>query len=121
MHARSEGGLFYWEREVRKLHIPLDMVVTILVAVFSSGGLWAFVQHQIDKKDKKKSAMENGMLSLLHDRIYSIAQDAIEKGYMTFEDFENLGCMYKPYHNLGGNGTGKDLYERARDLPRKKG
>lgn len=33
------------------------------------------------------------------------------------EELEDLGEIYKGYHDLGGNGTITEIYERCLDLP----
>lgn len=65
----------------------------------------------------RQRALEDGMLALMHDRIFSIYAECQRKGYATVEEIRNLEYLYKPYHNLGGNGTGTELYERVKKMP----
>lgn len=41
----------------------------------------------------------------------------IKRGYITEDDLNNLKYLYDSYHSQGGNGTGTELYKRARALP----
>lgn len=41
----------------------------------------------------------------------------IEKGYIDLPGLKNIEYLYKSYHALGGNGTGTELYTRAKALP----
>jgi len=41
----------------------------------------------------------------------------IEKGYIDLPGLKNVEYLYKSYHALGGNGTGTELYTRAKALP----
>ena len=65
----------------------------------------------------KIKALWNAVLALLHDRIYSECYRFIELGYVTQDGLRNLGYLYKTYHVMGGNGTGTELYNRAKALP----
>lgn len=60
--------------------------------------------------------INQGMIAILHDRIYQLCTDYIKCGNITVDELENLEYLYKSYHSLGGNGTGTALYERCRTL-----
>ena len=60
--------------------------------------------------------INQGMMAILHDRIYQLCTDYIKRGNITVDELENLEYLYKSYHSLGGNGTGTALYERCRTL-----
>lgn len=66
---------------------------------------------------ERQKAMEDGLKGLLHDRINERYNQCEDKGFANIHDRENLEALYDPYHVLGGNGTGTDLYNKARDLP----
>lgn len=65
----------------------------------------------------QQTAEHEGILALLHDRVYDICAECISRGYITQDELRNVGYLYKAYHALGGNGTGTALYERAKELP----
>ena len=90
----------------------------IIIAVFASTGLWQLLQTIYINRKKKRTPLESGVLALLHDRIYDISQDAILKGEITFAASENLDELYGPYKEMGGNGTGKNLYNQVQKLTR---
>jgi hypothetical protein len=83
-------------------------------------GLSGAVRH-IWKRQKKQAeqqeSMKDGMLALMHDRIFSIYRECVGKKYASVEDIRNLEYIYKPYHAMGGNGTGTELYERVKKMP----
>ena len=68
-------------------------------------------------QEAEQTAIKQGMLALLHDRIYSAYAECLNKGYASIDDIKNLEYLYKPYHALGGNGTGTELYERVKKMP----
>lgn len=102
-------------------------VITIIIAVLGSGGLWSFIQYRLQQRDLKKmqensadTVERRALLAILHDRIYSSAPDIIERGYVTVDELDNLKYLYRPYKALGGNGTGEKLVSDVKNLPIKK-
>lgn len=65
----------------------------------------------------KYKALLDGVLAILHDRIYQSCHHYLKFGYIDTSGLKNLEYLYKSYHALGGNGTGTELYNRAKALP----
>jgi len=94
----------------------IELLVTVLCAVFGSNGLWTLIQHRREKKDAKTQMI----LGLGHDRIVHLCKGFLEQGYISTDDFENLyEYLYLPYKAMGGNGTCTKLMERVEKLPTK--
>ena len=68
-------------------------------------------------QEAEQAAVKEGMLALLHDRIYSSYAECLKKGYASVDDIKNLEYLYNPYHALGGNGTGTELFRRVKRMP----
>lgn len=83
--------------------------------------LLGYGYHQISKRqkeeNKKNIALHDGVLALLHDRLYQACQFFLKRGYCNLDDRDNLEYMFRPYKALGGNGTGEELYNRCLALP----
>lgn len=80
----------------------LQILVTIILSVFSSSGLWAFIQSRRDKKDARNELL----VGLAHDRIIFLGMSYIERGEITRDEYENLhDYLYIPYQKMGGNGS----------------
>ena len=80
----------------------LQILVTIILSVFSSSGLWAFIQSRRDKKDARNDLL----VGLAHDRIIFLGMTYIERGEITRDEYENLhDYLYIPYQKMGGNGS----------------
>lgn len=80
----------------------LQILVTIILSVFSSSGLWAFIQSRRDKKDARNDLL----VGLAHDRIIFLGMSYIERGEITRDEYENLhDYLYIPYQKMGGNGS----------------
>ena len=80
---------------------------------------WLVRQTKVKKKEYK--VLKEGILALLHDRLYMACSFFLNRGYCTVDDRENLECMFRPYKDLGGNGTGEDLFNKCMKLPLKQG
>ena len=65
----------------------------------------------------KYKALLDGVLAILHDRIYQACQFYIAQGYVDMGGLKNIEYLYRSYHALGGNGTGTELYNRVKSLP----
>ena len=63
--------------------------------------------RSIHKKKDEYDVLREGILALLHDRLYQSCSFFIN----------NLEYLYTPYKALGGNGTGESLYKKCLELP----
>ncbi len=98
----------------------LSKIISAIVGAVIAGlsGLcgWLWQRHKKDTADA--DAIRAGMMALLHDRIFQAAHFYCEaRGWCSLEDKRNVEYMYKPYAELGGNGTGKSAYEAIMALP----
>lgn len=76
-----------------------------------------FIANKVRVWKKKQDLITDGVLAILHDRLYQACQFYLKRGYCTLEDRDNLEYMFRPYKALGGNGTGEELYNRCVALP----
>lgn len=95
------------------------MILAIVLAILGSNGLWTVVNSILVNRKDKKSVERQAMLALLHDRLYRLCQSYIKQGYVTIDQLDNLMYLWHPYERLGGNGTGKKLYDQVLQLPLK--
>ena len=101
------------------------LIVTIILAAFGSSGLWAFIsmiaQHWINKYEQRhgaRSASDEMLRGLGHDRIIYLCTKYIQKGSISPEEYEDLSkYLFEPYKALGGNGTAEKLMEEVNRLP----
>ena len=92
----------------------IQSLVTIICAVIASSGFWTYVQARRDKKDVKTQML----IGLAHDRIIALGMQYIERGWITKDEYENLDVyLYKPYEEMGGNGSAKRVMEEVNRLP----
>ena len=69
------------------------------------------------KKVTEYKTIKNGLLAIMHDRLYQSCTFYIKQGSIDIGGLKNIEYLYKSYHALGGNGTGTDLYNRVKALP----
>lgn len=92
----------------------LQIIITIIVSVLGSSGLWMIIQKKLDEKDAKTQML----LGLGHDRIIFLCEQYIKRGFLSHDEYENLNdYLYKPYKSMGGNGTAERLMEEVKKLP----
>ena len=91
-----------------------QLIITVLVAVLGSNGLWAFIQS----RSTHKSARDRMILGLGHDAIFRVAEKYIRRGGITLSELDDLEkYLYKPYSEMGGNGTAAAIVQKCRQLP----
>ena len=92
----------------------LQLLITTLSSVLTSGGLWTYIQHRTEKKDVKTEML----IGLGHDRIIVLGMSYIERGWITQDEYENLhDYLYIPYRKMGGNGSAQRIMEEVDKLP----
>lgn len=91
-----------------------QMAVTVVCAVLASSGFWAYWAKKHDSSDAKIKLL----VGLAHDRIMQEGMCYIERKYVTKDEYENLyDYLYKPYKELGGNGSAERIMEEVKKLP----
>lgn len=97
-----------------------ETIMAIIAAVFASTGFWTFVNQILDRRGKKKSAETQMIMGLGHDRICSIGEEYVRRGFITKDEYENLhDYLFLPYEKLGGNGTAAKIMAEVERLPLK--
>lgn len=85
-----------------------------------SGALTAAYRRltkRIKAQEEERKAIKEGLLAILHDRMYQACQHFMAQGSIDASGLKNVEYLYKSYHALGGNGTGTELYRRVMALP----
>lgn len=91
----------------------VKQLVIIIVAVLGSNGFWAYRQS----KSKAQTASERMILGLGHAEIFRLCEKYIRRGAITVDELEDLDkYLYRPYAELGGNGTAAAMVEQCKKL-----
>lgn len=94
----------------------MEMVLTVVGAVLASSGFWAFLM----RKGDSKSAKTRLLVGLAHDRIIQSGMYYINRGWISIAEYDDLvNYLYKPYSELGGNGSAKRIVDDLSRLPHK--
>lgn len=97
-----------------------EIIVTILVAVISSGILNIIVSNVISIREKKKSE-ESGLFNaarlLMKNELRVLCEKYISQGWIYEDELEDIMAMHSCYHNdLKGNGFLDTLMEKVKNL-----
>lgn len=76
----------------------------------------SFAYRRIAGKLKEQKYVKDGVQAILHDRLYQAGEFYIAQGEITLDELKNIEYLYTAYHNLGGNGTGTEIFERVKNL-----
>lgn len=91
-----------------------NVIITIIVAVFASQGFWAWLVN----RNNKKSAKTKLIMGLGYDAICRKAESYMIRGNITKEEFHDFEkYLYKPYKDMGGDGTADRLMEEVKKIP----
>lgn len=92
---------------------------TIIAIISGIFGLSNLIMFLIQRHDKAKNSPESKMiLGLGHDVIVTKGERYINRGWITRDEYENLNdYLYKPYLEMGGNGTAQKIMKEVEKLP----
>lgn len=99
------------------MELIIQAIIPVLVSIIASSGFWLWFGN----KTQRKSLQNQLLVGLAHDRILDLAMKYINRGSITQDEYENLSVyLYKPYENLGGNGSVKRIMLEVEKLPIRK-
>lgn len=89
-------------------------LLLILGSALASSGFWSFLQNRKGRKDKRLDLL----LGLAHDRIIHLGTNYVNRGWITYDEYEDLlKYLYEPYEAFGGNGLAKRVMDEVSKLP----
>lgn len=92
----------------------IQSILTMFVTVLGCNAFWAWLQS----RSTVKSARDRMILGLGHAEIFRVAEKYIHRGGITVSELEDLEkYLYKPYSEMGGNGTAAAIVAKCRELP----
>lgn len=96
----------------------LQILVTVIVSIVASGGLWNY----LDNRRRKKNSMTKVILGLGYDRIIALGMKYIDRGWITKDEYENLYIyIYGPYNELRpDDGSIRKIMQEVNKLPIRK-
>lgn len=93
-------------------------ILSLVIAVFASTGLWQLVTKIYESKKKKLTNSEKISLGVAHERLMFLGHTFIKRGYITPDEYETLhDYLYIPYKDMGGNGAAARIMHEIDKLP----
>ena len=90
------------------------VILTIIGAVFASQGFWTWLQT----RNSKRSAKTKLIMGLGYAEICRRAAIYLAQGEITRDEYQDfVKYLYKPYRDMGGNGTADRLMREVEKLP----
>ncbi|MGJ0706658.1 hypothetical protein [Enterococcus avium] len=96
-------------KEIKTRNKKLDQIITAQEVI----------QKKIIDLELQGAKRQQANVASLHDRIYSIYDEILVNrvpAYVTIDELSNLEYLWEAYSDLGGNGTGQEMYERILQL-----
>lgn len=91
-----------------------DIALSVIVALISSSGIWAFVTTMKEKNSKSTRLL----MGLAHNHIIEFGIRAIERGWIFRDEYDDLMTYsFEPYEQLGGNGMCMRVIREVEKLP----
>ena len=90
-----------------------QIILTIITALLTSSGLWAFLGSRLEKN----SAERELIVGIGHIEIVFFGIQFLERGWITRDEYDTMQELYKPYVKLGGNGSGTKIMKEIENLP----
>lgn len=89
----------------------VQIIVTVFTAVLASSGVWTLIMKRMDRRDAKTKLL----LGLAQNVIITRAAEYCRRGdWITEDEYSDLTeYLWKPYAELGGDGTAKKWMDRV--------
>lgn len=91
-----------------------ETILSIILAVFASGGFWTFLQTLFQAKSKKNKAERVLLLGLARSEIIRQGNELINNSPVSTNDYKEFSEFCDAYLVLGGNGGGRQKYEEVK-------
>jgi hypothetical protein len=100
--------------------MTLDAIATSVAATLAGGsiaGVFRWARVSIRARKHHDRLVDEALVSIEHHEIYQLCNRHLARGFISTDDLDDLGYLYRSYRALGGNGTGEKLYEKVAALP----
>lgn len=97
----------------------ISTIIGSLIGVSFTGTIAGFkiLWSKIECQKKAQRAIQDGVQSLLRDKIIALYNKYSELGYMPIYEKENLQHLFEAYKALNGNGCIDNLKKDMDELP----
>lgn len=93
-------------------------LIGLAVAIFGGQGFWTWAIHRREDKTQETQLL----LGIGFTKIIERCEYYIKRGWISADEYHELyQYLFKPYRELGGNGTAERLMKLVENLPSKEG
>lgn len=93
-------------------------IIGIIGAIFGGQGFWAWVMSKTTSKSNESKLL----MGIAYSKIIDQCNKYIKRGWIDADEYHELHhYLYKPYKDMGGNGTAERLMGIVKGLPAKEG
>lgn len=78
------------------------------------------IKKRVEKELQEEIAVENGLRAILHDTLFEKCNIYLLRGWINYDELDNVTQIYEAYHGLHGNGTGTAAFNDIKKLPKHK-
>lgn len=94
-----------------------EQLVTIILALIASQGFWALITALLSNRSARMDLLKG----LAHDRIIHVGKNYVERGWITYAEYEDfMKYLVEPYNRFGGNGLAERVSKEVESLPIRK-
>lgn len=94
-----------------------ETLLGIIGVIFASQGFWTWLMS----RSNNKTAKDRIIMGLAYAEICRRAEHYIADGEISTDDYKDFEkYLYKPYKEMGGNGTAEKLMKEVEKLPIRK-
>ena len=98
------------------MEVYLIQLFSVVINIVILYGFKQYMKKQ-QNAEKRQNAIENGLRSLLRDRIIQSCFKFTKQGHVPIEELDNVTAMFNAYQDLNGNGAAEAIYKRFLTLP----
>lgn len=104
------------------MNLIMDQVITYLVGTLlstlvASGCVGGILWHKLNVNKEQNRAingMQNLLIKMACHQLKLSCQRALDRGCISLAEFQELQEFYDYYVAIGGNGTGKAIFEKVK-------
>lgn len=92
-------------------------IATILASLAAACGVGGVLWHKLNVNDEQNKAihgMQNLLIKMACHQLKMSCQRALDKGCVSLAEFQEIQEFYDYYVAIGGNGTGKAIFEKLK-------
>ena len=92
-------------------------VATILASLAAAVGVGGVLWHKLNVNNEQNKAiqgMNNLLIKMACHQLKISCQRALDRGCISLAEFQELQEFYDYYVAIGGNGTGKAIFEKVK-------